>query len=61
MTKAMALGWNATELSEHYLDDVHEPPAVRARLNSLRRVGRVGAPSDSGELAVVLAIDNSRF
>ena len=58
---AIAPGWIATDLSETYLDGMQDPAAARARLNSLHPIGRVGAPSDIGDLAVFLASDNSRF
>lgn len=58
---AIAPGWIATDLSEAYIDGMQDPAAARARLNGLHPVGRVGAPSDIGDLAVFLASDNSRF
>lgn len=58
---AIAPGWIATELSENYLDGMPDPAAARAALNGLHPLGRVGAPSDIGDLAVFLASDNSSF
>ena len=58
---AIAPGWIATELSEAYLDGKPDPIAARAALNNLHPLGRVGSPTDIGDLAVFLASDNSGF
>lgn len=58
---AIAPGWIATELSETYLDGMPDPTAARNALNGLHPLGRVGSPTDIGDLAVFLASDSSRF
>lgn len=58
---AIAPGWIATDLSDNYLDGMQDPKAARERLNSLHPVGRVGTPSNIGDLAVFLASDKSQF
>jgi meso-butanediol dehydrogenase/(S,S)-butanediol dehydrogenase/diacetyl reductase len=58
---AIAPGWIASELSETYLESHPDPEAARDALNRLHPVGRVGRPSDVGDLAVYLASDRSSF
>ena len=58
---AIAPGWIASELSETYLESHPDPRAARAALNRLHPVGRVGQPTDVGDLAVYLASDRSGF
>ena len=58
---AIAPGWIASELSETYLESHPDPAAVRDALIRLHPVGRVGRPTDVGDLAVYLASDRSSF
>ena len=58
---AIAPGWIASDLSETYLESQRDPAAARDALNRLHPVGRVGQPTDVGDLAVYLASDRSRF
>ncbi|WP_063732843.1 SDR family NAD(P)-dependent oxidoreductase [Streptomyces sp. RTd22] len=58
---AIAPGWITSELSENYLAPHPDPPAARDALNGLRPLGRVGQPTDVGDLAVYLAGDRSSF
>lgn len=58
---AIAPGWIASELSETYLESQADPAAVRDALARLHPVGRVGRPTDVGDLAVYLAGDRSSF
>lgn len=58
---AIAPGWIASELSETYLQAQQDPVAARDALNRLHPVGRVGRPTDVGDLAVYLASDRSGF
>jgi NAD(P)-dependent dehydrogenase (short-subunit alcohol dehydrogenase family) len=58
---AIAPGWIASELSERYLESHPDPAAARDALNRLHPVGRVGRPTDVGDLAVYLASDRSGF
>lgn len=58
---AIAPGWIATELSETYLDSKPDPAAARAALQTVHPLGRVGKPTDIGDLAVFLAGDRSSF
>ena len=58
---AIAPGWISSELSETYLDSHPDPAAVRDALNRLHPLGRVGQPTDVGDLAVYLAGDRSSF
>src|SRR6185312_15974329 len=46
---------------ETYLESQPDPAAARAALNRLHPVGRVGRPTDVGDLAVYLASDRSGF
>jgi meso-butanediol dehydrogenase/(S,S)-butanediol dehydrogenase/diacetyl reductase len=58
---AIAPGWIASELSETYLESHPDPAAARHALNRLHPLGRVGRPTDVGDLAVYLAGDGSSF
>jgi meso-butanediol dehydrogenase/(S,S)-butanediol dehydrogenase/diacetyl reductase len=58
---AIAPGWIASELSETYLESLPDPAAARDALTRLHPVGRVGRPTDVGDLAVYLASDRSSF
>lgn len=58
---AIAPGWIASELSETYLETRSDPAAAREALNRLHPLGRVGRPTDVGDLAVYLASDRSGF
>ncbi|MGW2331136.1 SDR family NAD(P)-dependent oxidoreductase [Streptomyces sp. NPDC001700] len=58
---AIAPGWITSELSENYLALHPDPPAARDALHRLHPLGRVGQPTDVGDLAVYLASDKSGF
>jgi meso-butanediol dehydrogenase/(S,S)-butanediol dehydrogenase/diacetyl reductase len=58
---AIAPGWIASELSETYLELHPDPAAARDALNRLHPLGRVGRPTDVGDLAVYLASEKSSF
>ena len=58
---AIAPGWITSELSEAYLGSRPDPAAARDALEKLHPAGRVGQPTDVGDLAVFLAGDASTF
>jgi NAD(P)-dependent dehydrogenase (short-subunit alcohol dehydrogenase family) len=58
---AIAPGWIASELSETFLESHPDPAAVRDALNRLHPLGRLGRPTDVGDLAVFLASEKSSF
>lgn len=58
---AIAPGWMESDLSRSYLDSLPDPDAAEAALERLHPVGRMGHPTDVGELAVYLAGDRSSF
>jgi meso-butanediol dehydrogenase/(S,S)-butanediol dehydrogenase/diacetyl reductase len=58
---AIAPGWIASDLSDDYLSSQGDPAAAREALNGLHPVGRLGRPSDVGDLAVFLASERSSF
>jgi NAD(P)-dependent dehydrogenase (short-subunit alcohol dehydrogenase family) len=58
---AIAPGWITSELSETYLGSQPDPATAREALDRLHPVGRVGSPTDVGDLAVYLASDRSSF
>jgi NAD(P)-dependent dehydrogenase (short-subunit alcohol dehydrogenase family) len=58
---AIAPGWIASDLSDSYLEAQVDPAAARKGLNGLHPVGRLGRPSDVGDLAVFLASGRSSF
>jgi len=58
---AIAPGWITSDLSERYLDSLSDPASARAELERLHPAGRLGQPTDVGDLAVFLASDRSGF
>jgi NAD(P)-dependent dehydrogenase (short-subunit alcohol dehydrogenase family) len=58
---SIAPGWINSDLSENYLLSQDDPVSARAALIRLHPVGRLGDPSDVGDLAVFLASDRSNF
>jgi meso-butanediol dehydrogenase/(S,S)-butanediol dehydrogenase/diacetyl reductase len=58
---AIAPGWIESDLSQKYLDAMPDPAAARARLEALHPVGRTGAATDIGDVAVFLASGRSGF
>lgn len=58
---AIAPGWITSELSETYLASQPNVAKARKSLHQLHPAGRLGTPSDVGNLAVFLAGDNSEF
>ena len=58
---AIAPGWIASELSENYLESQPDAAGAREALDRLHPVGRVGRPTDVGDLAVFLASGRSGF
>lgn len=58
---AIAPGWIASELSETYVESQADPAAALEALNRLHPVGRLGRPTDVGDIAVYLASDRSGF
>ncbi|MET3164793.1 UNVERIFIED_ORG: meso-butanediol dehydrogenase/(S,S)-butanediol dehydrogenase/diacetyl reductase [Arthrobacter sp. UYEF10] len=58
---AIAPGWITSELSDAYLASQPDPTAASGALNRLHPIGRVGTPTDVGDLAVYLASDKAAF
>ena len=58
---AIAPGWINSDLSEVYLDSMADSDRVRRELLVMHPVGRLGQPTDVGNLAVWLASDESAF
>ncbi len=58
---AIAPGWITSDLSEKYLDSKENPVEARSALRDLHPVGRLGQPTDVGDLAVYLGGDHSGF
>src|SRR5690625_26912 len=58
---AIAPGWIDTDLSDEYLDSFPDPDHARQKLRDLHPVGRVGNPTDIGDLAAFLASDRAEF
>jgi len=58
---AIAPGWIDTALNASYVDSHPDRYQVIAELAKLHPVGRIGEPSDVGDVAVWLASDESRF
>jgi NAD(P)-dependent dehydrogenase (short-subunit alcohol dehydrogenase family) len=58
---AIAPGWIASDLSDAYLESHPDPAGARAALNRLHPIGRLGSPTDVGNLAVFLASDRAGF
>lgn len=57
----IAPGWIATDLSEDYLARMPDPGLAREELHRIHPAGRLGSPTDVGDLAVFLAGEHSRF
>ena len=55
---AIAPGWITSDLSETYLGSQPERGAAREALSRLHPLGRVGRPTDVGDLAVYLASES---
>ncbi|RWC23415.1 MAG: glucose 1-dehydrogenase [Mesorhizobium sp.] len=58
---AIAPGWINSDLSEVYLDSMPDSARVRRELLAMHPVGRLGEPTDVGNLAVWLASEESAF
>ncbi|MDX8450962.1 SDR family NAD(P)-dependent oxidoreductase, partial [Mesorhizobium captivum] len=58
---AIAPGWINSDLSEVYIDSMADSDRVRRELLVMHPVGRVGQPTDVGNLAVWLASEESAF
>ena len=58
---AVAPGWIDTELNASYVDGHPDRDEVVRQLAALHPVGRIGAPSDVGDVVVWLAGDESAF
>ena len=58
---AIAPGWINSDLSEAYIDSMADSDRVRRELLVMHPVGRLGEPTDVGNLAVWLASDESVF
>jgi meso-butanediol dehydrogenase/(S,S)-butanediol dehydrogenase/diacetyl reductase len=58
---AIAPGWITSDLSETYLESQPDTAAAREALSRLHPLGRVGRPTDVGDLAVYLASDKASF
>ena len=58
---AIAPGWINSELSEAYIDSMPDSARLRRELLVMHPVGRLGEPTDVGNLAVWLASDESSF
>jgi meso-butanediol dehydrogenase/(S,S)-butanediol dehydrogenase/diacetyl reductase len=58
---AIAPGWINSDLSESYIDSMKDSARVRHELLAMHPAGRLGEPSDVGNLAVWLASDESSF
>lgn len=58
---AIAPGWINTEMNDGYMARVPDRAKAEEQLCSLHPVGRIGSPSDIGDVAVWLASEQSRF
>ncbi|MER8779230.1 glucose 1-dehydrogenase [Mesorhizobium sp. M0977] len=58
---AIAPGWINSDLSEVYIDSMADRSRVRRELLAMHPVGRLGEPTDVGNLAVWLASAESAF
>ncbi|MER9951480.1 glucose 1-dehydrogenase [Mesorhizobium sp. M0047] len=58
---AIAPGWINSDLSEIYIDSMADSSRVRRELLAMHPVGRLGEPTDVGNLAVWLASEESSF
>ena len=58
---AIAPGWINTEMNEGYMARVPDCATAERQLRGLHPLGRIGSPSDIGDVAVSLASDQSPF
>ncbi|WP_352503578.1 SDR family oxidoreductase [Mesorhizobium sp. M0012] len=58
---AIAPGWINSDLSELYIDSMADSSRVRRELLAMHPVGRLGEPTDVGNLAVWLASAENAF
>ena len=58
---AIAPGWINSELSDVYIDSMPDSVRIRRELLVMHPVGRLGQPTDVGNLAVWLASEESAF
>lgn len=58
---AIAPGWINTDFNRVYLDGLPDQALVSRQLSDLHPIGRIGDPSDVGDVAVWLAGPQSRF
>ncbi|MER9732955.1 glucose 1-dehydrogenase [Mesorhizobium sp. M0217] len=58
---AIAPGWINSDLSEIYMNSMADSSRVRRELLAMHPVGRLGEPTDVGNLAVWLASEESSF
>ncbi|MGX5849274.1 SDR family NAD(P)-dependent oxidoreductase [Mesorhizobium sp. PL10] len=58
---AIAPGWINSDLSDAYIDSMADSDRVRRELLVMHPVGRLGQPTDVGNLAVWLASEESAF
>ncbi|MDX8442416.1 SDR family NAD(P)-dependent oxidoreductase [Mesorhizobium australafricanum] len=58
---AIAPGWINSDLSEVYIESLADSSRVRRELLAMHPVGRLGEPSDVGNLALWLASEESAF
>ncbi|MFJ4173209.1 SDR family NAD(P)-dependent oxidoreductase [Microbacterium sp. NPDC089696] len=58
---AIAPGWISSDLSDTYLESFGDVETANARLLNLHPAGRIGRPTDVGDLAVFLAGDGAGF
>ncbi|ESZ01984.1 MULTISPECIES: SDR family NAD(P)-dependent oxidoreductase [unclassified Mesorhizobium] len=58
---AIAPGWINSDLSDFYIDSMVDSSRVRRELLAMHPVGRLGEPTDVGNLAVWLASEESSF
>ncbi len=58
---AIAPGWISTEMNEGYMARIPDRATAERQLCDLHPLGRIGSPSDIGDVAVWLAGDQSQF
>jgi NAD(P)-dependent dehydrogenase (short-subunit alcohol dehydrogenase family) len=58
---AIAPGWIRSELSDIYVNTMPDSERVKAELKVMHPVGRLGEPTDIGNMAVFLGSDESSF
>jgi len=58
---AIAPGWIRSELSDTYVNSMPDPDRINAELKIMHPVGRLGEPTDIGNMAVFLGSDESSF